>query len=612
MQYRSIFPLPNFQTLNPRIQLLERFEIPTKLVHLHPIVRMCCGVSSFGVGGTNACAVLSSANSIHFCPQFKPTFGLLPVSAKTKQSLQLTTERMSSIKFNEFLAPASALYRRHYPHRAVFIRRQNTEFSLFKGSDAKLEICETTAKNELLKQLPQLRGSLDESSDIIAILKFLKEAGIDRRMFEETAACSEILDVVYSHNQAKSDVLDRQRGLFLKYQNKRSPVNSIETLEEVIACAYLTNLYDINWPFIYPSIDENFLLETVKKLPTYSFDNTVCWRVNRDCLTFDHRVFGNLIEKNGENLFKFEGYLSDNRLKDLFDQDTFTVGVVVEGLSEILNYLSPTNSSIQIQKWQFNDRVCVSQMWVFTEVELRGSTWQFHFLTDQQTICKATGRFNHIDENVCAKDFISVDSTVDPPPLKKPKTLISSNNHDGSLRTTTEKESFYAAEAALILNKIINDAHVKPTEIRGRLRSLSHYTSDGSEIKIYNAQDQLCIQFSEATEDSAEQSKNVNETRHCSPHQLIDDKKTDELPRKIAKILQLSVASASGLELNEEYYDVGFFDLGIDSLSMIGFANQLMEAQLPRLTSVEIMDNPTSKQDARSESRRIEFSCSNF
>ncbi|KAI6191861.1 Fatty acid synthase [Aphelenchoides bicaudatus] len=488
LKHAQICPLPNFRSLNPQIQLSPNFKIPTRAVNLLSANKLCCGISSFGVGGTNACAILSKAEEINFKQQPTPTFKVLPISAKTKHSLQMMIEQINSLSFNQHMAPAFALHRRHYNHRTAFISQQNCfEQVTFEKEPIRLQILKVDQQpNKFWKTIPHCTDIYNKLSnnahiDLVILLKFLKEVGVKRNIFYTDHSKAEaMLNFVYSNNF--DDLLIKQHdnnsfGLFFNSSNNSVLINSVQVLEELIACLYISNSCEINWNFIYPASDENFLLEVVKTLPTYSFDNNICWKTSRQLSVFDHSILGNVIEKD-DTRFKLENYLSKHRLPELFEKKYITIGFVIEGLASVSQYLRPS-ATVSVNKWQFNNQVFVRQMWVFTEVE---------FYNDEHQFCA----------EFCAELFLNNKST----------------------------------------NK-----------------------------------------------------KMKEKARQSATHSTEEDQNPDELAIKIAKLLQLSVIN--GLELSRNCYDVGFFDLGLDSLAMIGFANQMIEAQLPRLTTEELMTHST-------------------
>jgi acyl carrier protein len=130
----------------------------------------------------------------------------------------------------------------------------------------------------------------------------------------------------------------------------------------------------------------------------------------------------------------------------------------------------------------------------------------------------------------------------------------------------------------------------KPTKLSGNLLQMSGYDLKYNGFVIYDKDGKICATFNLLDAMESKQPKSIVQ----KPTLLISKSEqiqSDKIAEQIAQILQSSISN--NIELNESYYNVGFFDLGLDSLATIGFANQLMEAQLPRLTSAEIIANPT-------------------
>lgn len=559
-------------------------------------------VSSFGVGGTNACAILSTADQVNFVQQTKPIFGILPIAAKTQKSLEMMEEKIKSMKFDAYLAPSIAIYRRHYKHRSVFLSRNNELQKLEVKGMSKIQIVIGEKENvtsNLWTQIPYFKQFIstnnEKLTDIIVLIRFLKKIGFPRQAFDESSSTlCQCLDFVYTNKRNFNELLDGYEyfGLAFKFvesnHQKTIPIDSVECLEKMIAYAYIGNKYEIKWTNVYLGMNDNFLLEVVKKLPTYAFDEVVCWKSDRMWPVFDHQIFGNLIESNND-CFKFEGYLSEHRLRDLFKQQHFNVGFIVEGLAAIMQHLKP-NSRLLVQKWQFNNKVHVRQMWVHTEVVIdTNNKWRFRFLTDGQIICKANGS---LDVNPDLNFSENVDLNFNGNLIQFEEEPIFINS--------IERQNYHSTRAALMLNGLLTSSNsrspnLKPIKINTNLQQLSRYQTSNAQLIVFNDQNELCAKFNAF--DNAKEAKNSENLKapknseSLKEKHRIEDHKSDKLAEKIAQVLRSSVAN--NLDLNESYYDVGFFDLGIDSLAMIGFANQLLDAQLPRLTTNEMMTHST-------------------
>ncbi|HEY3579059.1 MAG TPA: condensation domain-containing protein [Pyrinomonadaceae bacterium] len=92
LQHKSLPPSLNFAEPNPRIDFAERFFVNDKLTEWNAAPRRA-GISSFGIGGTNAHVVLEEAPFVEPSPAAKPLH-LLVLSAKTETALEAATDNL--------------------------------------------------------------------------------------------------------------------------------------------------------------------------------------------------------------------------------------------------------------------------------------------------------------------------------------------------------------------------------------------------------------------------------------------------------------------------------------------------------------------------------------
>ncbi len=146
LQHEAIPPHLHFQELNPHIDLRgTRLFIPTELtswpVGTSPRI---AGVSSFGIGGTNAHIVIAEAPA-PARPASQPAAlplaaaapaALLPLSARSPQALRALVERYAAW-LDDGRQPAdlrdicytAGVHRNHYEHRLAIVGSSRTELS---------------------------------------------------------------------------------------------------------------------------------------------------------------------------------------------------------------------------------------------------------------------------------------------------------------------------------------------------------------------------------------------------------------------------------------------------------------------------------------------------
>ncbi len=134
LTHREIPPIAHFKSLNPRISFEgTTFQVPTQSVTWNEGIGSFAGVSSFGVGGTNAHAVLGPAPQradVISAIDHKPLY--LPLSAKSPEALvqlaqDLATD-LSSRRADELPDVAHTLQhgRRVFDHRACVAAEDTT------------------------------------------------------------------------------------------------------------------------------------------------------------------------------------------------------------------------------------------------------------------------------------------------------------------------------------------------------------------------------------------------------------------------------------------------------------------------------------------------------
>ena len=131
LTHRMLPPTLHFETPNPKIDFAHSpFYVNTRLKAWEPREgRLCAGVSSFGIGGTNAHVILEEAGNLAPLPGPQPSreFQLLLFSAKTPDTLETMTRNLAGFfKGNPGLSLADAAYtlqqgRKAFKHRRLLV-----------------------------------------------------------------------------------------------------------------------------------------------------------------------------------------------------------------------------------------------------------------------------------------------------------------------------------------------------------------------------------------------------------------------------------------------------------------------------------------------------------
>lgn len=146
MQNRTLPRSLNFERPNPAIDFANSpFYVQQKLDAWHPASgRRVAGISSFGIGGTNAHAILEEAPHVEALPE-RESWQVLPISAKSPEALEKATARM-------------AMHLANHPDAAL----RDVAFTLQQGRKpfAQRRIVAAKSKDEaaeLLRKQPQDR-----------------------------------------------------------------------------------------------------------------------------------------------------------------------------------------------------------------------------------------------------------------------------------------------------------------------------------------------------------------------------------------------------------------------------------------------------------------------
>ncbi|CAM2068621.1 Amino acid adenylation domain-containing protein [Sulfidibacter corallicola] len=126
LRHRKIPAHLHFRNLNPRISMPDAFRIPDRTTEWSPIEgRRLAGVSSFGLGGTNAHLILAEADAVPADTEPPPERGrgLLLISAKSETALRRLADRYRHLLLEpdtvgwESLCAAAATRRTPFDHR---------------------------------------------------------------------------------------------------------------------------------------------------------------------------------------------------------------------------------------------------------------------------------------------------------------------------------------------------------------------------------------------------------------------------------------------------------------------------------------------------------------
>jgi polyketide synthase PksJ len=221
LQHRLIPPSLHFTTPNPRFDFENSpFQVNTRLIPWEsPETPRRIGISSFGIGGTNAHVILEEA------PRAQPssqgtTLQMLLLSARTKSALQRTTENLAIyLKENPGIDLADVAYTLQVGRKPCKQRRM----ILCTGVGEAIDLL-TSAENASTLEQGKVQASAPEGSERPVVFMFPGQGAqyidMGRELYEkeplfreEMDRCFEILKPLLSHDMKEiiypSDRSDR-------------------------------------------------------------------------------------------------------------------------------------------------------------------------------------------------------------------------------------------------------------------------------------------------------------------------------------------------------------------------------------------------------------------
>src|SRR6185369_1296096 len=133
LRHRTIAPSLNFDTPNPYLRLDERrLRVATRTEPWPSDGELVAGVSSFGMGGTNAHIVLGAVDAPETSRSLAERACVIPISARSVPALDALerryTELLSSPGFTlADVAHSAGARRDHHDHRRAMVMRSATD-----------------------------------------------------------------------------------------------------------------------------------------------------------------------------------------------------------------------------------------------------------------------------------------------------------------------------------------------------------------------------------------------------------------------------------------------------------------------------------------------------
>jgi amino acid adenylation domain-containing protein len=142
LYHKQILPSVNYNKPNPYIDFENSpFYVNNKLQNWHSDKERYAGVSSFGIGGTNAHLILAEGSNIDKISSTSRPAQLMCWSAKSKKSLDLYGEKLAKYLGRENVSLADAAYtlrtsREEFNHRRFIVATDTSDFLSQSASPA--------------------------------------------------------------------------------------------------------------------------------------------------------------------------------------------------------------------------------------------------------------------------------------------------------------------------------------------------------------------------------------------------------------------------------------------------------------------------------------------
>lgn len=391
------------------------------------------GISSFGISGTNAMAVLRSEKITHKRSERRITTNwqtcICPISAKSKESLNMLTISYQTMLENTFqkmedICSTAALHRNHMQYRAIILLRKgkimqkwmNYEksekqemiglklfsdsylyvlpwfYSTFPKFRMNFNIYFPLMKNFAMQQISvksRRTQSIIILTGLLGLITFLHDIGIKLRAIHAydslslTAALlitgklkfTSINNIAYSNIQIFTQKISRTNKYIDNYKwYKLHIINDRKTFEyemmEMIAISYLQGDC-INWAYLY-SLPFHPIT-----LPNYQFKRESYW-ITENSSTIDHWLIGGLMKEDEDECI-FINQISKMTNAELMafkydGQMRFSFGIYCEAIIQALQLTFLKNFTEQTRSYRFKDITMIKYLvrendWIKTTIK---------------------------------------------------------------------------------------------------------------------------------------------------------------------------------------------------------------------------------------------------
>ncbi|VDM57002.1 unnamed protein product [Angiostrongylus costaricensis] len=597
LQNDYIPPLNHFHVLNSHVDI-DTLRLP--IVGENRELTNC-GMTSFGVSGTNAAAIIARAASISPKAVIVRKYCLLTVSAKNKEVLTKMIEELCKFALNsddnmEDIAGAVNLYKKHYIHRcALIVDRQRREVCRFVSShsgvvsDEVVVIMSNSAIAYDILQIPLIFhrfitlsevGLSDNDKLLISFIEFI--TGLLGNVKFQASSGRELVIALMALSflpitQPSTDLLELSTLTMFGI----SPSNN-EVVKLLCDQYFLINHYNLLslTSQLYVNgfeLDFSRLFDRPMKcirIPTYFFDRQNLWFTEKPQV-FEHYLLGTIKEKT-DTLIAFRNWLDDLRHPQLFGSNCLNTGVVVEIVYAALACLNLSSICIKDLKPQFWSLKKPS--WLLTMVKKLQRGYEVYAWINQHDffscqISPIKEKFRKLQSSSIGKKFELRPLYI--PEYKNSKILISDDLNYATVNCELEKSLF------------------------GVIVEISSRLNPGKSIIWF----QLFCTPRKMFCKSRNNFDSYNHTashRHHEINSIAFVKSDSNQPKSPAKTISAQIRREviAVLDVTQETIRTGFMELGLDSLAVVDLLSRLNEKYFPNLglSTTDIFDYPSIKE----------------
>ncbi|PIO59936.1 Beta-ketoacyl synthase protein [Teladorsagia circumcincta] len=338
-----------------------------------------CGMTSFGVSGTNAAAMVRRSRGISPNLNALRKHYFVPISAKNMESLNMMLREVKNFLPNsnenmEDIAAAFAFHKNHYGHRCALIvdrrgretqksfgtchKKMKTVALILSDADVSYDMLHVPSFAKHFDSLLCERSLTDEDKLVICFIRLASEAFGSTELFARTSRELILALVAFSFlpvNSASVHLLQLEPVPELVKELEKLGITSLNNviveryINSTHPCIQDSSVFKIHCDKSSVMTQYNFLFTfshlyingfdldfsclytqplRYVHIPTYSFNRRPIWFMERPPI-FDHHLLG-MVKRESEASVVFRNWLDNLRHPHLFTRSSVPNGAIIE------------------------------------------------------------------------------------------------------------------------------------------------------------------------------------------------------------------------------------------------------------------------------------------